>query len=150
MLVNHFAKTIDHHYSLLQYIIILFSCYSVRVYSRMCSTCALINSLIFVAVLYFKNFKFTWCAREFHLRIALNWIKYTLFYLKYIHVLLFKLHPKFLALGTKYFLKKILKKTSKFYCSFLWVGFTCLEATEPLRRDNFLFNKKSPGVPVLI
>ena len=43
--VNHVVKTTDHHYSLLQYIIILLSCYSVRANFRMRIACALINSL---------------------------------------------------------------------------------------------------------
>ena len=48
----------------------------------------------FLAVSYFKNFKFTWCTGDFHLRIVLNWLKYTLFYLQHIHVMLSKLYPK--------------------------------------------------------
>ena len=67
------------------------------------------------------------------------------------HVLLSKLNPKFIALGTKHFLKKILKKSSKkIYCFFLQVEFTCLKATEALQGDNLLCTTQSPGVPVLI
>ena len=29
----------------------------------------------------------------------------------------------------------------------LWMGFKCLKATEPLRRDSLLFTTQSPGVP---
>ena len=29
---------------------------------------------------------------------------------------------------------------------FLWMGFNCLKATEPLREDSLLFFFKSPGV----
>ena len=76
--------------------------------------------------------------RRLHLRIALYWLKYTIFYLKHIHVLLSELYPNFIALGTKHFSKKILKKTLKFYCFFLWVGFTCLKTTEALQEIIFL------------
>ena len=137
LLVNHFAKTINHQYSLIQYIIIsLFLLQYQDLYFRMHIACAIITQCFFdffLVVLYFKIFKFTWCTWDLYLRIALNWLKYTPFYLKHIHVLLFKLYPKFIALGTKHFLKKILKKTSKRYCFILWVGFICLKATEARR-----------------
>ena len=35
----------------------------------------------------------------------------------------------------------------KLYSSFLWVGFNCLKAAEPLRGDSLLFTSKSPGGP---
>ena len=38
----------------------------------------------------------------------------------------------------------IIKK--KLYGSFLWMGFNCLKATEPLRRDSLLFTTKFPEV----
>ena len=34
-----------------------------------------------------------------------------------------------------------------FMAPFLWMGFNCLKATEPLRGDSLLFTTKSPGVP---
>ena len=40
---------------------------------------------------------------------------------------------------------KNLKK--KLYDPFLWMGFNCLKATEPLRGDNLLFTARSSGVP---
>ena len=35
----------------------------------------------------------------------------------------------------------------KLYGPFLWLGFNCLKATEPLRGESFLFTTQSPGVP---
>ena len=42
--------------------------------------------------------------------------------------------------------KKKKKKKKKLYGSFEWMGFSCLETTEPIRRGNSLFTTKSPGV----
>ena len=39
-------------------------------------------------------------------------------------------------------LKLLLLK--KLYGSFLWMGFNCLKATKPLRRDSWLFTSRSP------
>ena len=33
------------------------------------------------------------------------------------------------------------------YGPFLWMGFNCLKATEPLQGDSLLFTTQSPGVP---
>ena len=33
---------------------------------------------------------------------------------------------------------------------FLWMGFNCLKATEPLQGDNLLFTIHFPGIQVLI
>ena len=30
---------------------------------------------------------------------------------------------------------------------FLWMGFNCLKATQPLQEDTLLFTTQSPGVP---
>ena len=38
-------------------------------------------------------------------------------------------------------------REKKLYGSFLWMGFNCLKATEPLRRDSLLFTTQFPGVP---
>ena len=38
-------------------------------------------------------------------------------------------------------------KNLKLYSSFLWMGFTCLKATEPLQGDSFLFTIHSPVFP---
>ena len=40
---------------------------------------------------------------------------------------------------------KIHKK--KLYGPFLWMGFNCRKATEPLQRDSLLFNNKPPKIP---
>ena len=40
-----------------------------------------------------------------------------------------------------FFLKK-----KKLYAPFLWIGFNCLKATEPLRGDRLLFNVQFPGI----
>ena len=32
------------------------------------------------------------------------------------------------------------------YCSFLWMGFNCLKAAEPLRRGTLLFTTKLPSI----
>ena len=82
--------------------------------------------------------------------IAVNLLKYALFYLKHVNILLSNLYPKLIAFGIIHFLKKILKITLKFYCSFLCVGLTYPKATEPLRGENFLFTTQSEGVPALI
>ena len=37
-------------------------------------------------------------------------------------------------------------KNLKHYSSFLWLGFNCIKATEPLRWDILLFTTQSPGV----
>ena len=37
--------------------------------------------------------------------------------------------------------------TFKPYDPFLWMGFNCLKATEPLRRDSLLFTIQFPGNP---
>ena len=42
--------------------------------------------------------------------------------------------------------KKKKEKKKKLYGSFVWMGFSCLETTEPIRRGNSLFTTKSPGV----
>ena len=41
----------------------------------------------------------------------------------------------------------LLLKKNIFYSSFLWLGFNCIKATEPLRGDSLLFTTRSPGVP---
>ena len=38
-------------------------------------------------------------------------------------------------------------KKLKLYGYFLWIGFNCLKATEPLWGDSFLFTTQFPGVP---
>ena len=38
-------------------------------------------------------------------------------------------------------------KNLKLYDSFLWMGFNCLKATEPLRGDSLFFTTQSPGSP---
>ena len=35
----------------------------------------------------------------------------------------------------------------KLYDPFLWMGFNCLKATEPLRGDSLLFTTKFPAIP---
>ena len=35
----------------------------------------------------------------------------------------------------------------KLYGPFLWMGFNCLKATEPLQGDSLIFTTKSPEVP---
>ena len=35
----------------------------------------------------------------------------------------------------------------KLYSPFLWIGFNCLKATEPLQEDSVLFSLNFPGVP---
>ena len=50
----------------------------------------------------------------------------------------------------KTFLKKGSEKYFKILMPFLWVGFTCLKATEALRGDNLLFITQSLEVPELI
>ena len=42
-------------------------------------------------------------------------------------------------------LKLLFKK--KLDSSFLWMGFNCLKATEPLQRSSLLFNTGFPGLP---
>ena len=37
-------------------------------------------------------------------------------------------------------------KKNKLYGPFLWIGFNCLKATEPLRGDRLLFNVQFPGI----
>ena len=41
--------------------------------------------------------------------------------------------------------KKTFKK--KLYGPFLWIGFCCLKATEPLRGGSLLFTTKFPEIP---
>ena len=38
-------------------------------------------------------------------------------------------------------------KNLKLYDSFLWMGFNCLKAAEPLRGDSLFFTTQSPGFP---
>ena len=40
-----------------------------------------------------------------------------------------------------------MKKNLKLYGSFLWMGFNCLKATEPLRGGSLLFTTKFPEIP---
>ena len=39
------------------------------------------------------------------------------------------------------------KTQKKLYGHFLWMGFNCIKATEPLLGDSLLFTTKSPGGP---
>ena len=38
-------------------------------------------------------------------------------------------------------------KNVKLYGPFLWMGFNCLKATEPLQEDSLSFTIQSPGIP---
>ena len=38
-------------------------------------------------------------------------------------------------------------KTFTFEKNFLWMGFNCLKATEPVRGDSLLFTTQPPGLP---
>ena len=49
----------------------------------------------------------------------------------------------FLHYGQTFFFKK----NTLLYGPFLWMGFNCLKATEPLRGDSLLFTIQFPGVP---
>ena len=40
-----------------------------------------------------------------------------------------------------------IKNFLKLYDPFLWMGFNCLKATEPLRGDSLLFTTKFPAIP---
>ena len=46
--------------------------------------------------------------------------------------------------SSKIYLQRNLKKL---YDHFLWMGFNCLKATEPLRGGNLLFTTKFPEIP---
>ena len=43
--------------------------------------------------------------------------------------------------------KLITADDKKFYGPFLWMGFNCLKATEPLQRGSLLFTAKFPEIP---
>ena len=43
--------------------------------------------------------------------------------------------------------KLIVSNFPNFTVPFLWMGFNCLKATEPLRGDSLLFTIQFPGVP---
>ena len=48
----------------------------------------------------------------------------------------------------RFFWETSLGKKLKLHGPFLWIGFICLKATEPLRGDSLLFTTKFPGIPV--
>ena len=41
----------------------------------------------------------------------------------------------------------MLRALKKNHDSFLWMGFNCLKAKEPLSGDSLLFTSKSPEIP---
>ena len=48
----------------------------------------------------------------------------------------------------KYFFFRVVSwDKKKLYGSFLWMGFNCLKATEPLQGDNLIYTIKSLGAP---
>ena len=58
------------------------------------------------------------------------------FYSGFVNIICSKHLSRFILISLK-------KKLNSY---FLWLGFICLKATEPLRGDSLLFTTKSPGV----